>query len=82
MKKDVYKRQPLFTVNAESEIASIYQCKTVINVFNRKAVAFIWSLTPVSYTHLDVYKRQGYQTACKGYAGRNQKISSEGMEVR
>ena len=35
----------MFTVDAESEIASIYQCKAVINVFNRKTVAFIWSLT-------------------------------------
>ena len=37
----------MFTVDAESEIASIYQCKAVINVFNRKTVAFIWFFDPV-----------------------------------
>ena len=35
--------------------------------------AFQASLAPVSYTHLDVYKRQGVHSAARGHSGQYRK---------
>ena len=51
-KKDVYKRQVVFNHTAEgNEMGPCFSFKGIDN-------NVYYMLTPVSYTHLDVYKRQ------------------------
>ena len=40
-------------------------CALVVELFSKKGIVWAAGLLPVSYTHLDVYKRQGYGRAAR-----------------
>ena len=65
---DVYKRQVL--VSASDSSSNIATKEVLVEVVDDKAPEFTvvgvdkGYVVPVSYTHLDVYKRQGWHTEC------------------